>query len=346
MTKWGSAAAKLRRLLTRFGSGWRGIVAVPKEVWGSMPIEMNGINVGMDKMVLGMAASTGQLDALQAIAQAHLEGNLSSAQLDRIIKGLGGSNTPWVRADMRSAFESQGVLSADRAAKFRDVVKDLEAAKQWNHRTGMTAVTMNTEGLARKLNTNSHGFREIIRHERIHSAHYAHIGDPFVKEATGRMSFFEAVKTSSRRIAPWFMKPFNGSDMSTKQTVDMYEGIAGRAADPAAGQMGDLIRDSTEHLAWSNQGNAKFFEQAAKRGWADPRKSAFADLKFAREVKPALEVGWERYATPRNAGIAALVAAGAGVVHHVMKNGRHKHDRKSKQSIRAAAGSTSMPTGA
>jgi hypothetical protein len=204
----GGQAQHMRRALTAFGSGWRGIVGVTSEL----------MNVIAGEGSAGVSISKEWVSRSRKLAQ---------------------------KAAQTGVFGKRA-LNTQEIGRYRKIAGQLEHAEGWVDKTGHGLVLVDPQ--------KSHDLRSTIRHERIHSAHFAgkNTKDPWWR---GQVQKTGTLDQAIRKSSPW-------STSTTDAIISGYKDVKG-------------VERESETLAWGNQHNKAFFREMEGAGFKDPRKLAF-----------------------------------------------------------------------
>lgn len=205
----GGQAQHMRRALTSFGSGWRGIVGITSELMGV---------IAETEHALGVSVSKEGVPQFRKLAQKAAE------------TGVFGKRA----------------LNAEEIGRYRKIAGQLEHAEGWAAKTGHDPIFINRDRQA--------DLRSTIRHERIHSAHFAdgNTKNPWWR---GQVQKTGTLDQAIRKSSTW-------DTHSTNAIIDAYKGVKG-------------VERESEILAWGNQSSKTFFREMEGAGFKDPRKLAF-----------------------------------------------------------------------
>lgn len=307
----GGVAQHMRRAMTAFGSGWRGLAFISAKDFEALA----GPN-----FILGTISDV-------------------------------------------EAFKT-GAKATDLSEQTRATLQELY---DYNSRTGFKPIIANPEKFDRLPSWQQ---RTSIRHERIHALDYAFEDHRFVakklKEVGGLKKAF--LKASRNELTQYGLPPDQIEKAAREQASRLEFLYRTQPMERAAHAR--MLRSET--LAYGHQDSKTFFREARAAGIRVPQIAEkrpapvrAAVMKEAAEgAAPSLSLdqpfdasaweaadeagaeavslGWKRFMTRRNVGIAAGVGLAALAVHEIKRRGEHRSDHTSAQQPLHRRGSGRM----
>ena len=183
VTTAGSVAATQRKKFTDFGSGWRGILSVPENIWAryfsnaAALLDHGAIRTRSLPTVLRMARSGKPIT------------NASARRLEPFIQKIFDTTSVAQGLEQLRLIESQFMPGSKQFAPLRvgrvelnRFSRDLHDARVWSKRTGFDPVLVGKQYFGSADKTY---LQDVLRHERIHQAHLVpkNEGHPFFSQA-------------------------------------------------------------------------------------------------------------------------------------------------------------------
>jgi hypothetical protein len=349
----GGAAQQLRRRLTAFGSGWRGIASLPAADFQTLAgdtftaaaiHEVGRFRDIAAKVPLSEQARRTlsqlyeyheQTGFAPIIANSGKLAELSPEQRRWVIRHERIHALDYANSDHPFLAAKRKEVGGLRGAFFKASMDEMELA---NRRAWPPAAP------------------EAIRQaaqERASTLDYIYQSQPMEKTQHARMlssetlayghqsskTFFREARAAGLPL-PQIRKPAAApaaSTLAASAHVPAIEGLSHGTQMTKAGSMAARMRKMLTRFGSGWQGEDPATAAFDPTGAFDPAAFDFAEEaaeSVVSKAAPAAEeaaavaksANWQRYLTRRNAGIAALVGVAALTVHEVKKRGEHRHD--------------------